>query len=407
MSGPRLAIVSRCFWPVVDDSTLRLQAWLRQFKKLGLDVRLMTALWNYRWPLRCSFDGVTVQRVGPPPLSSRGFKSYLKALVDHLVLHQSQYDTLLFDAATEEAVACCQARELAGKRKLLWFEIRDEAATGMMLMSPVVLEACRLADQVLVQGAAEERLLRSGGVTATKIDRLGQVEVPHVSRSPGDRSRARGVLREACGDLFVPPDGRIIVVPTLMQNRPALDMLLQAIDPLLDRWPSMRLWFIGDGPERSRIYERIRDMEGARQIALPGCFDAVEELMQVADACVLTTPGEGLGYFAPLAWANGITCLLPVSTLAKERTPSDAKWGTYFPGNMPQLRDLLIQVVESTADSLPSRSLHNQTSEYGADWSMEKWRRWGTAGSEQQEFSTAVRDTDQPISERLWKKWNG
>jgi len=51
MSGPRFVIVSRCFWPIIDDSTLRLQAWLKQFKKLDVTISLVTALWNYRLPL--------------------------------------------------------------------------------------------------------------------------------------------------------------------------------------------------------------------------------------------------------------------------------------------------------------------------------------------------------------------
>ena len=78
MTRPRYVIVSRRFWPILDDSTYRLQAWLRQLKKLGVDVSLLTVQWNYRWPLKCSLVETAIQRIGPPPLALRSFRSYLK-----------------------------------------------------------------------------------------------------------------------------------------------------------------------------------------------------------------------------------------------------------------------------------------------------------------------------------------
>lgn len=404
MSGPRLVIVSRWFWPVIDDSTFRLQAWVRKFKRLGVNVSLITALWNYRWPLKCTFDEVPLCRVGPPPFAARSFRNYVKGVVDQLILQRAQYDAILFDQTGEEALASCHAKELLDKTKLFWFDNR-ELTEGSLSPPNAIVDACRNVDRVLVHGASEERVLRSAGILPDKIDRLGQATLQCLPRSVGDRSRARSILRECCGDLFVPVDGKVIVVPSALQHRPSIEMFLQSIDPLLDRWSSLRVWFIGDGPERGRIYERIRDMDGARQIALPGCFDTVDEIFQLADVCVLTTPGEGLGYFAPLAWQNNIPCLLPVSGSSKERTPEQARWGMYHPGNMPQLRELLAQALECSADT-PIRKLHTLDADDEVQgWSLTRWQSWLKSSESRTLKSSGSAAVERPERESTWKRW--
>lgn len=401
MSGPRLVIVSRWFWPVIDDSTLRLQAWLRTLKKLGVRVSLFTALWNHRWPLRCTFDEVSLQRIGPPPLAARSSKNYLRGVVDHLVLNRSQYDAIFFERAAEEAIACCHAKELGDKTKLLWFDPMD-CADGLLSLPSVIQDACRSVDRVLVHGAAEERVVRSAGILPDRIERLGQVTLPSLSRASGERGRCRTLLSQCCGDLFVPLDGKVIVVPSTLQHRPSIEMFLQAVDPLLDRWPSLRVWFIGDGPERGRIYERIRDMDGARQIALPGCFDCVDDIFQLADVCMLTTPGEGLGFFAPLAWENNIPCLLPASGSSKERTPEMAKWGLFQPGNMPQLRELLGRALEMATDATIRKQRKLEVDDTGYGWNLERWDVWARIGYNR---SAPSGSSITPEKEPVWKRW--
>lgn len=403
MSGPRFVIVSRCFWPIIDDSTLRLQAWLKQFKKLDVTISLVTALWNYRWPLKCNFDETAIQRIGPPPLAARSFKSYTKSVVEHLILQQANYDAILFDHAAEEAIACCQSKELAGKPKLFWFE-NKEANDGNLGVPSAVQEACRHADHVLVYGATEERVLRSVGISENKLERIGQVNLTPLSRGMYERKRARALLGECCGDLVVPFDGSVIVVPTSMRCRATLEMFLQAIDPLLDRQPDLRVWLIGDGPERSSIYEKIRDLEGARQIAMPGCFDSIDEIFQAADVCVVPTGGEGLNYFAPLAWQNQIPCILPLSAVARERTPEHARWGLFAPDDVLKLRGLLQQAIEVSTESVPTATLSVADSQ-GA-WNSERWNRWGLRKPETVSLPASAAGSERPTLENIWKRRN-
>lgn len=406
MTRPRYVIVSRRFWPILDDSTYRLQAWLRQLKKLGVDVSLLTVQWNYRWPLKCSLVETAIQRIGPPPLALRSFRSYLKSVLEHLTTNQSSYDAILFDDCAEEAIACGNSKDLRGKPKLYWFESHD-AVDGRLGVDHLVYEACRNVDQVLVHGAAEERLLRSGGITAEKVHRLGQVSVPAISRTASERERARRILGECCGDLFIPEDGKVIVVPTQMQQYALIEMFLNAIDPLLDRFVNLRVWFIGDGPQRGQIYERIRDMDGARQIALPGCFDAIEEIFQVADACVITTPSDGLNYYAPVAWQCGLPCLLPSSSLTRERTPEFARSGLYAADNTVQLQDLIHDALQrSPSWSGRGQQARNLMSE-GTGWCLEPWRYfWGANASMSHAMPASPHNDGRRQPSSYWKKWS-
>lgn len=404
MNGPRLVIVSRCFWPVIDDSTFRLHAWLKRFKKLGLNVSLLTSLWNQRWPVTCSLDEVSIVRIGPPPLAQRSFRNYIKGVVEHLVLHRTEYDAILFDQTAEEALTCCQTRELSDKTKLFWYDYK-ELGEGLMGIPATIQDACRQTDRVLVFGASEERVLRSCGIAAEKIDRLGQVGLNHLPRTLGDRSRARSVLRECCGDMFVPVEGQVIVVPTSLQHRPSIEMFLQAVDPLLDRWSGLRVWFLGDGPERGRIYERIRDMDGARQIALPGCFDSVDEIFQVADVCVLTTPGEGLNYFAPLAWQNNVPCILPMTHSSKERVPEAERWGMFNSGNMLQLRELMTHALEKASAAFNRKPTGSPFVGEGAGWSSDYWRQWGRGNEGRSVQSAGSNVIESQERESNWKRW--
>ncbi len=405
MTHLRLVIVARHFWPWVDDATLRLQSWLTEWNKLGIELQLLTPQWHMRWPLRCVAEEIQVHRIGPAPSSPRGMKAYLKNLIDWMILHRQKFDAILFDSGLAEANACCATRELADKAKLYWFEASGESGLVPAEMPREVLDALRRVDQVLVPGAAEERLLRAVGIKGDKIDRLGLSGGKVLARGPTDRQQAKQILSHACGDLFVPMDGRVVLVPSCMRHPNGIRMFLQAIDPILDQQPNLRVWFVGDGPQRGQIYERTRDMDGARQIAMPGNFDSPEELLQVADVCVLTTPGEGLGFYAPMAWTNRIPCLLPNTAQGRECTPASDQWGLYGQGDMMHLRELLLRALGERNPNSNEPNGVNRTRPVTI-WSLPQWEKWLNMRDARQAISTAEQGgEDVQVGTALWKRW--
>ena len=93
-----------------------------------------------------------------------------------------------------------------------------------------------------------------------------------------------------------------------------INLLVNAAPHLINRYPDLRLWFIGDGPYRDWIYENLRGHGVRASIAMPGSFSDFTELCQAADL-FFQPDDDGLDYFLPTA----ISAELPLVCL---RTPS-------------------------------------------------------------------------------------
>lgn len=380
MNGPRIVLITRSFWPLVDDGSLRLLHWLDDLRQVELCPQVITPQWHYQWPTRCYCRETLVIRLGPPPKHSKGLKSYLKSVIDWLRSYRNRYDAILFDNAGEEALAVAQSREFTDKPRIFRFESRRDEIGGTA-SEATAIEAARRAQLVLASDAPALRKLISAGVDASLIGRLPPSNGVRVSRNQADRYGARKVLSDACGDLYVPQHGRVILVPTAMRDREGLETLLRASDPLLERDSSLRIWIIGDGPERGMVYDRLRDMEGYRQVAMPGQFDAQEELFQVADVCVITTVGDGLGYYAPTSWANGIPCLMPDSAESRAAIATRSESGLYSVSNASQLREMLDEALEFTRSEARRRMASSSPEGGNGMMSPQDLRTWVQSAS--------------------------
>jgi glycosyltransferase involved in cell wall biosynthesis len=301
-------------------------------------------------------------------------------VIDWLRSYRSSYDAILFDNAGEEALAVAQSREFTDKPRIFRFESRRDEIGGTA-SEATAIEAARRAQLVLASDAPALRKLISAGVDASLISRLPPSNGVRVSRNQADRYGARKVLSDACGDLYVPQHGRVILVPTAMRDREGLETLLRASDPLLERDSSLRIWIIGDGPERGMVYDRLRDMEGYRQVAMPGQFDAQEELFQVADVCVITTVGDGLGYYAPTSWANGIPCLMPDSAESRAAIATRSESGLYSLSNASQLREMLDEALELTRSEARRRMASSSPDGGNGMMSSQELRTWVQSAS--------------------------
>jgi glycosyltransferase involved in cell wall biosynthesis len=296
-------------------------------------------------------------------------------VIDWLRSYRNSYDAILFDNAGEEALAVSQSREFGDKPRIVRFESRRDEIGGTA-SEATAIEAARRAQLVLASDAPALRKLISAGVDASLIGKLPLSTGIRVSRNQTDRLSARKVLSDACGDLYVPQHGRVVLVPTAMRDREGLETLLRASDPLLERDSTLRIWIIGDGPERGMVYDRLRDMEGYRQVAMPGQFDAQEELFQVADVCVITTVGDGLGYYAPTSWANGIPCLMPDSAEGRAAITTRSDFSLYSVNNASQLGSMIGEALESTRAESRRSMIGSSSDGFAGTMSLQDLRTW-------------------------------
>jgi glycosyltransferase involved in cell wall biosynthesis len=62
--------------------------------------------------------------------------------------------------------------------------------------------------------------------------------------------------------------------------------LIEAWQPLRDRWPGTRLWLVGDGPFRETLYARLGDLDLRLAVNMPGSFDDLDDVLSAADLLV-------------------------------------------------------------------------------------------------------------------------
>ena len=98
----------------------------------------------------------------------------------------------------------------------------------------------------------------------------------------------------------------VVCVGRLIRSKGIFD-LLRAWRPIVDVWPLAKLWFIGDGSDRDKLYDAVLDDDLRNNVMMPGTFDDIEDLLQAADLCVLPAHEESASSMALLeALAAGI-----------------------------------------------------------------------------------------------------
>ncbi|MFG0334895.1 MAG: glycosyltransferase [Maioricimonas sp. JB049] len=119
-----------------------------------------------------------------------------------------------------------------------------------------------------------------------------------ASASPGD-----------LGELGIPADARVFVSVGRLHPQKGYDLLIEAIEPLLEQSPDQHLLILGEGPSRPDLERQIREAGLERQVHLPGYRDDVPSMLAAADAFVLVSRWEGMPNAVLEAMAAGLPVL--------------------------------------------------------------------------------------------------
>ena len=157
---------------------------------------------------------------------------------------------------------------------------------------------------------------------------------PAIHRDPERRAAARRALAEVNEDLRVP--AHMPVAVCLGQFQPASDfeMVVKAWKQVSEQWPYARLWLIGDGPQRERLYREVRAGDLIGHVVMPGTFDSVDDVLQAADLLILPSTSCK----EPLSLCEAMAAGLPVvASDAPGHTELviDGVTGRLFPGQNP------------------------------------------------------------------------
>jgi glycosyltransferase involved in cell wall biosynthesis len=114
-------------------------------------------------------------------------------------------------------------------------------------------------------------------------------------------AQARAELRRELG---MPADAWLFGTVGRLASEKNHDLLLDAAAPLLG--PNCRLVIVGDGPEASRLRERVAAMQVRPWVLLTGARSDVPRLLASFDCFVLSSTTEGLPLVIPEAMATAL-----------------------------------------------------------------------------------------------------
>lgn len=163
----------------------------------------------------------------------------------------------------------------------------------------------RKKDRVIAVGeAVRQALIDNEGIPEQRTNVIyNGVDLHrfHSDQKPSHRQRLREELSLSDEDFVVTLVGRLDFLKDHLTAVRTAERISQAGIPL-------KMLFIGEGPERSKIETEIQKRQLEHCVRLLGTRHDVSELLQAADLCFLCSISEGI----PLTLIEGMACSLPV-----------------------------------------------------------------------------------------------
>jgi glycosyltransferase involved in cell wall biosynthesis len=152
---------------------------------------------------------------------------------------------------------------------------------------------------VAVSGAVKDALIDSG-ISYEKIKVIyNSIALERFSPDKVERDAVRRELGISSDNIVIGTAGK------LNQGKGVFD-LLSAVYRLVDKYPPVRLIFVGDGPERTRLEQEAQRLSMHEKVIFPGVRDDMERMYAAMDIFVLpSTCREAFGMVLIEAMAMG------------------------------------------------------------------------------------------------------
>jgi glycosyltransferase involved in cell wall biosynthesis len=304
----RLAILAPRFWPHWGDAERRWLALAEGLLAAGHRVTVASPRWRRAWPVEMCVGPVPLVRLRGSHKSGWSTLRWAYSLSRWLREQAGQLDGVLVGGLRHEAYVAIRALAdrdvpvvaLAGEWDVAWhqsatFGIR--IARRCQRASAIVAPSRTLAAQLLSAGFAQEKI----------VVIPWSVEIP-PPRSPAQREAARMALAGVNSDLVTTDATPLGLAIGRLDAEHRFSDLVRAWRIVTANRPEARLWIIGDGPDRERLYRQICDLDLRYRVLIPGTFDCLDELFAAADLYLQPGACEA----PPLALLSALAAGLPV-----------------------------------------------------------------------------------------------
>jgi glycosyltransferase involved in cell wall biosynthesis len=312
----KVMLLTRQFWPNSSDATCRLRNMAHLLRRDNWAATVVTPCWHKSWPRNIIVEEIPVCRLEQPPSSPLRHSLFRKSLADWLDRHAADLDWIWCDEAGLDSLSVCSHPQIV--RNNLPVVVRycpTELAIPLFNSdtawrpSQAVVDACAAASTIVAPNQAAQHQLLRLGIHPDRIVVCTDWIAPSLDRSSSAIRAARQSLAEINSDLAIRSQDKVVLVPGELSKQWELEFTIQAIVPLLDRYPNLRVWLHGEGAERDKLYESLKFHGHHRNVAMPGTFSCLETLLQAADLCLFPASSVGLSWLLPTCIVSGIPVL--------------------------------------------------------------------------------------------------
>lgn len=293
-AGPRIALVSRSFWPEADDNAAWATHTARAWHSAGLATTVLTTRGLPHWPEVYDHNGVMTFRILRPGRGWFAARALRRTLLDWFTTHRRSFDVAVVAGLQEDAAVVVEiARRLRFPVVLRVSQIgpggechqQMHTAAGMR-----VRRQCAQADALIASSDLAERELIAAGYPRDRIRLIPPgIELP-PSRAALPPSAVRAALAAADPSLNLPAEAWLALHVLRPDNDDATRRLIGQWRSVIEHWPRSWLWLLGEPALQNRARRWCEDRNLLGRIWPVGVFDDVDDFYLAADALIEPGP---------------------------------------------------------------------------------------------------------------------
>jgi hypothetical protein len=341
IAAPRVLFVMRRFWPLANDNVSRWLSLSGALQNAGWQVQILTAQWHSAWPEQVTLRDMRVNRVGPSPTTPFRAKRYARSVSDWLAKNATAFDCIVIDGSEDEVLTLTAHPSKDLPAVIVRYDSYEGVGPLVERQRARAQMACQQAALAVVPHEHARRELIAAGVPNSRIVYAPDGPLCKFSRDEHSRSQARRALADINHDLFLRAEDRLCICPSELTKNAALELLVRTLGPHMETQRGLRCWLVGDGPDRSRLFDLIRREGWRHDFLMPGTFEDLDVVLAAADLCVIPGCSQGLSWQVPTALTNGLTTFVCDSDAARSRLGNSAAALMFEQGNAEQLSALL------------------------------------------------------------------
>ena len=310
MKPLRCVLVTRRFWPLVGGAETVMANLGAEFHQRDISCQVLTAQWQANWPTEFVHREVPVVRLRNPKQRIWGTFRYLSSLARWLKDHADQIDIVYVSMLKHDAYTATKICQQLGIPVVLRAEGGGDTGdchwqtTARFGLS--IRRRCKTATAVIAPSQAVAEELLAAGYPTDSLHLIPNGVALPAKPAENSQQLARQALVDANQDLVAAPEEPVVVYTGRLDHNKGLVDLVNAWPEVTKRWPRCHLWLVGEGPDRDRLFQQIKDLDLQGQVVLPGAFDDVEEVLRAANLFILPSYFEGLSISLMEAMAHQV-----------------------------------------------------------------------------------------------------